>query len=318
MWVRTLSGLTGAVALFAASLAINNAALAEPFYQGPKKCLECHESEYKVWEKGTKHFTSFKEMHKTDEAKAIVKAVGGKKNPKRNQVCTLCHYTMVQKDADAKAKARAGPSCESCHGASSDWFPIHNNLGGAGVKPDAETAEHKAERLKAAADAGMIWSFMRYDIAKNCMSCHGLAREGLDGDALAKMLSADHPLNPEFELVRYSQGSVRHRFYPPDVTVNAEMSKAELAETFIQGQAAKLVSAVSALSRSDEPKYKTAQEKRKADAEAALAAVKSVAEAAALIADPTEANARALVDAIAGKDLSGEVGGLLPDPSTYK
>ena len=317
MWVRTLSAMIGAVALFAASLAINDTALAEPFFQGPKKCQQCHVPEYKVWE-GTKHFKSLRTVHKDKRGKAIAKAVGGSKSMKKNEVCTLCHYTLVQKNAGAKAKVKAGPSCESCHGASSDWLNLHNDYGGPSVTRDDETPEHKAERRQKARDAGMVWSFMRYEIAKNCMSCHGLAREGLSGDALAKMLDAGHPLNPDFELIRYSQGSVRHRYYPPDVTVNAELSKAGLAEAFVQGQAAKLVSAVSALSRSDEPKYQAAQKKRKADAEAALAAVKSVAEAAALVADPTEANALLLVEAIAGKDLSGEVGGLLPDPSTYK
>ena len=319
MWVRTLSGLIGAVALLAASLAINDTAFAEPFYQGPKKCQECHGDEFKVWE-STKHFTSLKTAHKSKKVKPkpITKAVGGNKRMKKNKTCVLCHYTMIQKKAGAKAKAKAGPSCESCHGASSDWFDIHNDYGGPAVKRDAETPEHKAARRQNARDSGMVWSFMRYGIAKNCMSCHGLAREDIDGDTLAKLLGAGHPLNHEFELVRYSQGSVRHRYYPPNVTVNAELSKAELAEAFVQGQAAKLVSAVGAMSRSDEPKYKAAQEKRKVDAETALAAVKSVAEAAALLADPTEANAQALVDAIAGKDLSGEVGGLLPDPSTYK
>jgi hypothetical protein len=49
-----------------------------------------------------------------------------------------------------------------------------------------------------------------------------------------------------------------------------------------------------------------------------LSAVTSVAEAAALVADPTEANARNLVAAIADKDLTGEVGGLLPAKADYK
>lgn len=257
-------------------------------------------------------------MHKSDKAKPIAKAVGGSKNMKKNGVCTICHYTMVQKDASAKPKAKSGPSCESCHGASSDWLAVHNNYGGPKVKRDDEDAAHKTERQQKARDAGMVWSFMRYDIATNCMSCHGLARDELDAAALGKMLEAGHPINPDFELVRYSQGSVRHRFYPPDVTANATMSTAELAETFVQGQAAKLVSANAAMGKSSDAKYKAAQEKRSADAKAALAALKSVPEAAALIADPSDANARALVAAISGKDLSGEVGALLPDPSTYK
>lgn len=294
-------------------------AQAEPFFQGPKKCLECHEAEYKVWEEGTKHFTSFKEMHKTDEAKAIVKAVGGKKNPKRNQVCTLCHYTMVQKDADAEAKARAGPSCESCHGASSDWFPIHDNFGGAGVKPEAETAEHRAERLKAAADAGMTWPYMIYDVALNCLSCHGMTNPELDGETVTAMLEAGHPINPEFELVRYSQGTVRHRFYRPDTTTNAEMTPAELARLFVTGHAASLVSATAALGKTDHAKYAGAQKARIEAARAALEAISAaVPEAAALLSEPSDANARAVVEAILDKDLTQEVGGMLPGKGTYK
>ncbi len=158
MWVRTLSGLTGAVALIGALLAINDTVLAEPFYQGPKKCVECHETEYKVWE-DTKHFKSLRTVHKDKKAKAIAKAVGGSKRMKKNEVCTLCHYTLVQKDANAKAKVKAGPSCESCHGASSDWFDIHNDYGGPSVKRDGETPEHKAGRLQKARDSSMVWSF---------------------------------------------------------------------------------------------------------------------------------------------------------------
>jgi hypothetical protein len=95
------------------------------------------------------------------------------------------------------------------------------------------------------------------------------------------------------------------------------MSEAELARLFIEGQAAKLVSATSALGQSDDATYRAAQEQRIALASAVLGAV-SAAEAAALIADPTDANARALVEAIAEQDLSGEVGSLLPAADSYK
>ena len=96
------------------------------------------------------------------------------------------------------------------------------------------------------------------------------------------------------------------------------MTPIELARLFVEGQAAKLVSAAGAVAKSEHAKYVAAQEKRAADASAALGAVTSVAEAAALIADPTADNARALVAAIADKDLTGEVGGLLPDEADYK
>ena len=316
MLSRMFGILFAAAAFMAVALATPQTAMAEPYAQGPKTCQECHSAEYELWEE-TQHFKSFRTVHKKAEAKKIAVASGGKKSMKKNAVCIMCHYTAVQKKAGAKAKPKAGTSCESCHGASSDWLDVHNDYGGASVKREDETAEHKAERQQAAVDAGMTWSFMKYEIAENCMSCHGLARDELEADALAKMLGAGHPLNPDFELVAYSQGSVRHRFYPPDMTNNAEMNAAELSETFIQGQAAKLVSAIAALGKSDDAKYQEAQQKRASDATAALSAV-SLPEAAALVADPTRANALALVAAIAGMDLSGEVGGLLPDPGSYK
>ena len=287
-------------------------AQAEPFMQGPKKCQECHESEVKVWE-GTKHHASFREVHKSDKAKDVVAAIGGEKNMKKNDVCNQCHYSLIGEEK----KAEAGPSCESCHGASSDWFAIHNDYGGKDVKRDDETPEHKAKRIADATAAGMIWPHMRYDIALNCMSCHGLDRPGVDGDTLAKMLAAGHPLKPEFELVQYSQGSVLHRFYPPDVTVNKPLDAAGLAEVFIQGAAAKLVTASAALAKSSDPAYQAAQQKRIDMARQGIEAV-GTPEAQALLADPTDANARALVAAIKGQDMSGKVGSLLPNPSTYK
>ena len=45
---------------------------------GAKKCNECHKAEHGVW-KGTKHFKSYRKVHKNKKAKAIVKAVGGKR-----------------------------------------------------------------------------------------------------------------------------------------------------------------------------------------------------------------------------------------------
>jgi hypothetical protein len=55
------------------------------------------------------------------------------------------------------------------------------------------------------------------------------------------------------------------------------------------------------------------------NATTALNAVKGqVPEAAALLAAPTDENARKLVDAIATKDLSPQVGSLLPAKNTYK
>jgi len=287
---------------------------AEPYNQGPQTCLECHESEHAVW-KETKHFKAFKDVHKRDKADVILEAVGHK-SMKKSEVCTACHYTIVQKDASDEGRAKAGPSCESCHGASSDWLEVHNDFGGKGLKAKDESPEHKKQRIESAISKGMIWSFMHYDIAKNCNSCHGLGRSDINPEIMAKMLEAGHPANEKFELVKYSQGSVRHRFYPPDITNNAKMTKPELARLYIVGQAASLVSASQALSGNGGEKYKAFQTKRLNDAKNALSKVTSLPEAKALIDAPSDENAIKLSKALEGKDLSGEIGDLLP--SEYK
>ena len=234
---------------------------------------------------------------------------------KRNETCYLCHYTLEQKDAGSRPVAKSGTSCESCHGASSEWLSIHDNYGGKDVKRDQESAEHKAKRIAESKAAGLIWPTMKYEVAENCMTCHGLANPDLKADDLAKMLGAGHPINPEFELVKYSQGTVRHRHYPPDIKTNAEMSPSEQAELYVIGQAAALVSAASVLSKSSEAKYVEAQKKRVENAKAALA---GVPEAAELLASPTRENALKFAGAIAGKDLTGVVGSKLPAKSDYK
>jgi hypothetical protein len=156
---------------------------------------------------------------------------------------------------------------------------------------------------------------MKYEVAENCMTCHGLAHPGLKADDLAKMLGAGHPINPGFELVKYSQGSVRHRHYPPDIKTNAEMTPQELAQIYLVGQAAALVSATEVISKSSEAKYKEAQSKR---VEIAKSALGGVSEAAGLLAAPTRENAIKFVQSIAGKDLTSAVGSKLPAKSDYK
>ncbi|MBL4720528.1 MAG: hypothetical protein JKY20_05305 [Alphaproteobacteria bacterium] len=308
------AGLLWAVMMvFGWSGALSSASAA-PFTVGPKKCQECHTDEAKVLS-GTKHFTSLKTVHKDKRAKKIVKAIGDKRM-KKSATCKMCHYTEAQKKPGAKRKIVAGPSCESCHGPASDWITIHNDYG-KGVKRATETAAHKTERLQKAEAAGMVRPSKMFDVASNCMSCHGLAASGLDEKTAATMLDNGHPLNPDFELVEYSQGTVRHRFYPPDVTANKEMTAAEKSELYVVGQAAAFVSASAAVKKSSHEKYVAAQKKRIATATAALEAVKgSVPAAGALLADPSIANGRALADAVKGKDLSGAVGGMLP--SKYK
>ncbi len=306
MSVSSIGRLELLLAIVIAAFAWTPWAIAEPYYQGPKSCQGCHRDEYKTGE-ATKHFTSYRTAHKAKDAKKIAIAVGGKKSMKRNKNCGVCHYSTEQTHAEGKPKVKYGPSCEGCHGASSDWEIIHSDYGGRNVKREDETQDHKAKRIADSAAAGLAWASMTYDIAVNCMKCHGLARSEIGGEAFAKMLGAGHPINQSFEIVTFSQGGMRHWL--------EKRSPARLANLFVAGQAAKLVSATEAAAKSEDAPSKAAQMKRAADAKAVL---QTVPQAAALIKSPSDANARKMMQAIGQQDLSGLVGGLLPDPSTYK
>jgi hypothetical protein len=290
-------------------------ASAAPFAEGFRKCQECHEAEVAVW-KETKHSKSFNDVHKKESAAKILAAAGGGASMRQNATCVLCHYTETKASATAKPQIASGPSCESCHGASSEFRDVHNFYGEGVADASKESPANKAKRLAAATKAGMIWSFMTYDIAANCMECHGLAQPKLKGDVLAKMLEAGHPGEPEFELVRYSQGTVRHRYYPPNVDKNAEMTPAELSRLYIVGQSAKLVSAIAAAGKGGGEKYAALQKKREVDSRAALQAVADVPEVKAVLDKPSADAARKLADALKGKDLSAKV--KLPAKNTYK
>lgn len=294
---------------------------------GPNECKDCHSAEYKVWE-NMAHAKSYKDIHKRDLAKTVTKALG-ERSMKRSETCGQCHYTQAPKKAGGKVGNNFGPSCESCHGPGSEFINIHNVYGPKGTKKDQESADHKNKRFQDARDAGMRWPRWRkdipampadinYDVAQNCFNCHGMARDTLDGETAGKMLDAGHPLNPNFELVAYSQGQVRHRFYNSQ-TDNEEMSAAELSRWFVTGQAGSLVQAANAMKKTDHAKYVAGQQARAEKAKAALGAL-GMAEADALLADPTEANARALVAAIySGEmDLTAKVGSMMPAKGSYK
>lgn len=273
---------------------------------GPEACQKCHKPEFTVWE-DTPHAGVYDEFHRNGDARDIVKEVGDR-SPKKSEVCILCHYTALI-DASGDPDPVAGPSCESCHGAASGWIEIHNNYGGQGVTAEQESAEHEAQRIADAAAAGMIWPHMTYAATRNCFSCHGLNNDALDVGTLETMLDAGHPVNGDFEYIAYSQGQVRHRFYPPDTDVNQELTMAEMAEWYLVGQAASLVAATEGLARITHPDYVAAMEVRIARATEALSRIDA---GAAVLANPTEANAEAFALAIAGQDHSAAVGDLVP------
>lgn len=296
---------------------VNAQVSASGFNEGAKKCSECHEQEFDVW-KNSPHFTSYKKIHKSKDAKKILSALG-EKSMKRSEICVSCHYTEIQKSASAKKKVKSGPSCESCHGASSNWRDIHNDFGGPKVKSTDETTAHKAKRLADSEAKGMIASRMSYRVSRRCMDCHGLANPMLDAGIMAKMLNAGHPIEADFEVVKYSQGKIRHRFVPPNVNTNSKLDNAGTAQLYLGGQAAALVAASAVKGKVNDAKFNAAQDKRIQTARKALTAVKGTVPAAAkLLASPSEANALAFEAAIQGKDLSSKVAALLPKAASYK
>ncbi|NND82206.1 MAG: hypothetical protein HKN50_07245 [Gammaproteobacteria bacterium] len=303
-YFKQLSGLLAGLIL----ISINAPSLAESYRLGADTCGgECHQAELEVWQ-NSPHQASFEKFDDpSDELTAkvdkILEAVGDD-DMTESSTCTICHFNMIQDDAGEEPYADSGPACESCHGAGSEFVDIHSDQD---VDYDARMA--KAESM------GMIRPHMKFDIAQNCNGCHAMARPEISGDKINAMLSAGHPINPKFELVRYSQGAVRHRFYAPDTSVNAKMTPAELANLYVEGQIAQLLAAHNSLAKSPNAEYAAAMQQRKQSASAALAKVDG---SAAFVANPTEAAARALVKSIAGKDLSSAVGSMLPDPGTYK
>jgi hypothetical protein len=190
---------------------------------GSKKCGECHKTEYKVLT-NTKHFKTFKTLHKSKEAKAILKKLKANKFKIRSAkrgVCRDCHYTAQAKKGSKNARAVAGISCESCHGAARDWLDVHNDYGktggGAEAKHETETAKHKKVRIAKVIKLGMIRPERSYDLTKNCLQCHTIPNE----DIVEK---GGHKAGSDFELVSWlDKKKVRHTYSHEDSKHNKAM-----------------------------------------------------------------------------------------------
>ncbi|MBI1368117.1 MAG: cytochrome C554 [Planctomycetes bacterium] len=181
---------------------------------GSDACTECHAKEAEAW-KHTPHYATWETLHRRPEAKTIAEAMDVR-SIKRGDVCIQCHYTRQGEDGGTPI---SGISCESCHGPAKDWIKIHNNYGGANVKKEDETAEHKAQRIKDSLAAGMLRPDNIYLVAQNCYNCHTVPNEKLVDTGGHTAGSA------EFELVSWSQGMVRHNYLRTGGTTNAEESQ---------------------------------------------------------------------------------------------
>ena len=193
-------------------------------------CAKCHEAAISTW-KQTPHFQTFQMLHRTPRAKEICSNLGLKGSIKRNDVCINCHYT-TQKQGE-RLRAVSGVSCESCHGAAREWVKVHSDYGGPNVSHETETAEHRTERFSKSIKAGMRNPRNMYSLARSCLECHTVPNEKLVN--VGKHRSAS-----DFELVSWSQGSVRHNFVRTRDGQNAQQSRDGLRVLYVVGLIADL------------------------------------------------------------------------------
>lgn len=217
-------------------LLVSCSAFAQPPQCDPSKvlsveaCAKCHQGEVATWQK-TPHFETFEALHRNPRAKEIAELMG-ERSIKRGNLCISCHYTL-QQDGDA-IRAVSGVSCESCHGAASDWLAIHNDYGGPTATKESESDAHRQQRLDASIAAGMRNPVNLYLVAQSCLNCHTVPHEGLVNIGTHKAGSED------FELVAWSQGTVRHNFLRTDGQSNANNPTEKLRVMYIVGQIADL------------------------------------------------------------------------------
>ncbi len=197
---------------------------------GVESCAKCHAAEVSVW-KQTPHSTTFLTLHRKAEAQQIAGKLG-LSSFKSDSACIKCHYTMQA--VPTGIEAISGVSCESCHGAAKNWIDVHNEYGGPGVTKESETAAHRIERLRGSIGGGMRNPINVYMVAQSCYRCHTVPEERLVNVGGHKAGSMD------FEIVSWSQGSVRHNFLRSEGQSNEPSSPERLRQMFVAGMIADL------------------------------------------------------------------------------
>lgn len=202
---------------------------------GVASCEKCHAPEVQTW-KRTPHSETFVTLHRKPEAQQIASKLGIT-NFKSDSNCIQCHYTMdstMDSIADstagaAKLEAIAGVSCESCHGAAADWISVHNDYGGPNMTKLQESPQHRSERFSRSIELGMRNPVNVYLLAQSCYRCHTVPDEKLVN------VGGHHAGSLDFELVSWSQGTVRHNFVRTDGKTNAEETAGRLRLLFVAG-----------------------------------------------------------------------------------
>lgn len=208
---------------------------------GPDACTKCHAGEAQQWQL-TPHYATFDTLHRLPAAKEIAAKLG-LRSVKRNDECTKCHFTS--QTVDGRDRVVAGVSCESCHGAARTWIELHADYG-PGATAATEPPEHRLRRVQASIAAGMNNPANLYLVARQCLACHTSPNERLvnvGGHAAG---------SPDFELVAWSQGTVRHNFLRTGGGANAPSSPERLRVMFVVGVMADLEASLRATAAATE------------------------------------------------------------------
>ncbi|MFA6960565.1 MAG: cytochrome c family protein [Opitutaceae bacterium] len=297
--------------------------------KGAESCGECHKYEVEAW-KLTHHFSTFNDMHRTPEAREIAEKLGIKRI-KSESLCLDCHYTS--KVIDNEAQVIAGISCESCHGAASEWMDVHNDFG-KGFTKETEPAEHRTARRAKAASLGMLYPENLYNVGQNCYQCHIVTNEELANKGGHTAGSAG------FNLLTWSQGEVRHSILHTDNKSNPEATPERKRMLYTVGCILDVEYSLRAVARATEKAaYAVTNARRAAAARKQLEAIQAAAptdemaaiiavangaelrlnngEALTAVADKITALGRAFATTVTGDKLAG-IDSILPGTDQYK
>jgi len=220
--------------------------------EGPNACVECHKAEGEVWKK-THHHSTFRDMPRSKEARAIAKKMKIKRM-KSSSLCLGCHFTT--QNAKKKKKPIAGISCESCHGKGQRYIKVHAEFSGKKNK-ESESKTEATARWKKSEAAGMIRPNTLYRLAKNCYSCHVVPREKL-------VNVGGHTAGSKFELYSWSQGEVRHNVWYSKENTQANVDRRRMM--YVVGLTVELETALRAVGVAKKKKAYAVRMAQRADA----------------------------------------------------
>lgn len=217
-------------------------AVSSPFYAadhtalGSKQCQSCHQAVYEH-EKASRHWLSFKEFAK-GAGEAVATKMGVTKPTEQGTRCVDCHGNTFTND---KGKLKVEPiSCEACHGNAGDYLATHNATYDA-AKDGADPAAFLAKRRAESVAKGMTAQWRLNGGYRNCFNCHVGTDEPI-------VNTGGHPVMNDFELLAFSQGTVRH-WHGADLTAD---KPGRLGAIHLAGQALMLERALQAVGTSKE------------------------------------------------------------------